>query len=121
RLKNPPAPIVVSAAYPGDGHHGWKFIRFGPDGKLYVPVGAPCNVCKPPKEIYASITRLDVSKPGAPEIFARGVSNTVGFDWNPKTGALWFTDNGRDLLGDDVPPDELNRAPAAGLHFGFPF
>lgn len=126
RLENPPVPVVVSSAFPSDGHHGWKFIRFGPDGKLYVPVGAPCNICESEKPIYASITRLDVT-PGAkaePEIVAKGVRNTVGFDWNPKSGELWFTDNGRDLLGDDVPPDELNRVPrdAKGVpHFGYPY
>lgn len=112
-----PQPAVVYAGFPTDGHHGWKFIRFGPDGLLYVPVGAPCNLCQEP-DPYASITRLQPG--GAPEVFARGIRNTVGFDWHPSTGALWFTDNGRDLLGDDVPPDELNVAPRPGLHFGFP-
>ncbi len=120
RLANPPAPKVIADAYPTDGHHGWKFIRFGPDGKLYVPVGAPCNICESANPIYASITRIS-AQGGEPEIFARGVRNTVGFDWHPRTGELWFTDNGRDLLGDDVPPDELDRAPRAGLHFGYPY
>jgi glucose/arabinose dehydrogenase len=119
-LAKPPAPTVISEAFPGDAHHGWKFIRFGPDGLLYVPVGAPCNVCDRKEEIYASITRLPPAG-GPPEIFARGVRNTVGFDWHPKTGELWFTDNGRDWLDDDSPPDELNRAPRGGLHFGFPY
>ena len=121
RLDSPPRPAVVSAAYPKDEHHGWKFIRFGPDGALYVPVGAPCNVCARKEPIYSTITRLDVAAPGArPQVFARGIRNTVGFDWQPATGVLWFTENGRDWLGDDVPPDELGRAPRAGLHFGFP-
>lgn len=120
RLANPPAPKVITDAYPTDGHHGWKFIRFGPDGKLYVPVGAPCNLCDAEKPIYASITRIS-PQGGKPEIFVRGVRNTVGFDWHPQTRELWFTDNGRDLLGDDVPPDELDRAPRAGLHFGYPY
>jgi glucose/arabinose dehydrogenase len=120
RLANPPQPKVVTAAYPSDGHHGWKFIRFGPDGKLYVPVGAPCNICDPEKPIYSTITRLS-PQGGQPEIFARGIRNTVGFDWHPKSGELWFTDNGRDWMGDDAPPDELDRAPRAGLHFGFPY
>ena len=122
-LADPPRPVVVTDAYPRDGHHGWKFIRFGPDGKLYVPVGAPCNICEPTDPIYASLTRIDpiASKIGKPEIVARGIRNTVGFDWQPGTGVLWFTDNGRDMMGDDMPPDELNRAPRAGLHFGFPF
>jgi glucose/arabinose dehydrogenase len=120
RLRNPPPPAVVTDAFPTDRHHGWKVIRFGPDGKLYVPVGAPCNVCEPARQIYATITRLDVAG-GAPEIVARGVRNSVGFDWHPATGELWFTDNGRDWLGDDRPPDELNRATRPGLHFGFPY
>jgi len=120
RLANPPAPKVVTASFPADEHHGWKFIAFGPDGLLYVPVGAPCNVCDRKEPIYASITRIRPDGSGR-EIFARGVRNTVGFDWDPKTHELWFTDNGRDWLGDDSPPDELNHAPKAGLHFGFPY
>jgi len=120
RLADPPKPVVVSERYPSDRHHGWKFIRFGPDGKLYVPVGAPCNICKREDPVYASITRMAPDGSGF-EVFAHGVRNTVGFDWHPRTKALWFTDNGRDLLGDDRPPDELNRAPQAGLHFGYPF
>jgi len=120
RLEDPPRPVVVSEDFPSDTHHGWKFIRFGPDGKLYVPVGAPCNVCEKEEPVYASITRMDADG-GNHEIYAQGVRNTVGFDWHPETGELWFTDNGRDMLGDDSPPDELNRAPSQGLHFGFPF
>jgi glucose/arabinose dehydrogenase len=119
RLENPPAPSVVTDRLPRDGHHGWKFIRFGPDGRLYVPVGAPCNVCERP-DPYAAILRMDATGPGW-EVFARGVRNTVGFDWHPTTKELWFTDNGRDWMGDDRPPDELNHAPKAGLHFGFPY
>jgi glucose/arabinose dehydrogenase len=114
-----PAPEVVSDAYPSDAHHGWKFIAFGPDGRLYVPVGAPCNICPPPGPLYATITRLDVAG-GRPEVVARGVRNTVGFDFQPGTGQLWFTENGRDWLGDDQPPDELNRLTKPGEHFGFP-
>jgi glucose/arabinose dehydrogenase len=123
KLASPPKPVVVTAAYPRDGAHGWKFIRFGPDGKLYVPVGAPCNLCERDNPIYASITRLSLQGPqaGTPEIVERGIRNTVGFDWHPQTHELWFTDNGRDTLGDDVPPDELNRAPKAGMNFGFPY
>ncbi len=117
-LPRAPAPVLVHDKFPGDRHHGWKFIRFGPDGWLYVPVGAPCNVCER-ESPYATLTRL---KPdgSAHEVFARGVRNSVGFDWHPVTKELWFTDNGRDRMGDDVPPDELNHAPKAGLHFGFP-
>jgi glucose/arabinose dehydrogenase len=120
RLEDSPLPIVVKNDFPSDPSHGWKFIGFGPDDKLYVPVGAPCNVCESSAPIYASITRMDPDGSHF-EIFARGVRNTVGFDWNPMTRALWFTDNGRDRLGDDLPPDELNSAPRSGLHFGFPY
>jgi glucose/arabinose dehydrogenase len=120
-LADPPKPVVVTDAYPADGQHGWKFIRFGPDGKLYVPVGAPCNICEPGDPIYATITRIDPVAPKKPEIVERGIRNTVGFDWQPGTGVLWFTDNGRDMMGDDMPPDELNRAPKTGLHFGYPY
>jgi len=120
RLHDPPKPVVVYDGFPRDKHHGWKFIRFGPDGMLYIPVGAPCNVCKRDDERYATIMRM---KPDgtALDLFARGVRNTVGFDWHPYTNELWFTDNGRDWLGDDLPPDELNHAPRKGLHFGFPY
>jgi glucose/arabinose dehydrogenase len=120
RLSSPPSPVVVNDSFPKDEHHGWKFIRFGPDGMLYVPVGAPCNVCEPGDPRYAAILRMQPDGKGL-EVFASGVRNTVGFDWNPKTGELWFTDNGRDWMGDDLPPDELNRAPRKGLHFGFPY
>lgn len=119
RLDSPPEPVVIYDGFPDDRHHGWKFIAFGPDGELYVPVGAPCNVCKS-ADPYASITRMNPDGSGF-EIFARGVRNTVGFDWHPVTEEMWFTDNGRDWMGDNKPPDELNRAPEAGLHFGFPF
>jgi glucose/arabinose dehydrogenase len=119
-LDNPPRPVVVNDSFPRDPEHSWKFIRFGPDGMLYVPVGAPCNICEREDERYASIMRM---KPEGTdlEIFARGVRNTVGFDWHPQTQELWFTDNGRDWLGNDIPPDELNYAPQKGLHFGFPY
>ncbi len=115
-----PAPSVVTDQFPPDRHHGWKYIRFGPDDKLYVPVGAPCNACEPAKKIYASMMRMN--KDGSNlELFASGIRNTVGFDFHPQTKELWFTDNGRDLLGDDIPPDELNHAPKAGMNFGFPY
>jgi len=103
---------------PRDVHHGWKFIRFGPDGRLYVPIGMPCNACD--RDGYGLIGRLDLST-GKFEVFAKGVRNSVGFDWHPQTAELWFTDNGRDWLGDDLPADELNHAPRAGMHFGFPY
>ena len=119
RLANPGSPVVVRDDFPRDGHHGWKFIAFGPDGWLYVPVGAPCNICEP-APVYAAIHRM---KPdgSAVELYASGIRNTVGFDWDPQTKELWFTDNGRDWLGDDRPPDELEHAPKAGLHFGYPY
>jgi glucose/arabinose dehydrogenase len=120
RLKNPPAPVVVNDGFPTDRHHGWKFIRFGPDGLLYVPVGAPCNICERENPRYATIMRMKPDGTGL-EIFARGVRNTVGFDWDPETEELWFTDNGRDWLGDNLPPDELNHAPIKGMNFGFPY
>lgn len=120
RLANPPKPVVINDSFPGDTHHGWKFIRFGPDGLLYVPVGAPCNICKPDPAHYAAIFRIRPDGTGL-EQFARGVRNTVGFDWDPATGELWFTDNGRDWLGNDRPPDELNHAPRAGMNFGYPY
>ena len=118
-LPRPAKPVLVYDKYPSDRHHGWKFIAFGPDGWLYAQVGAPCNICDR-EAPYASITRL---KPdgSAMEVFARGVRNSVGFDWHPQTKELWFTDNGRDSMGDDVPPDELNHAPRAGMHFGYPY
>lgn len=120
RLGKPPKPVVVNGSFPKERSHGWKFIRFGPDGRLYVPVGSPCNICKSADERYASIMRM---KPDGSnlEIFARGVRNSVGFDWHPVSGELWFTDNGRDRMGDDMPPDELNRAQAQGLDFGYPY
>jgi glucose/arabinose dehydrogenase len=119
-LRNPPRPVVVNDRFPSDAHHGWKFIRFGPDGLLYVPVGAPCNICEPDPARYAGIFRM---KPdgSALEQYARGVRNTVGFDWDPDTHELWFTDNGRDWLGNNIPPDELNHAPHSGMNFGYPY
>ena len=118
RLDSPPKPVVVTADLPDKTHHGWKFIRFGPDGRLYVPVGAPCNICDE-GDPFAAILRLDES--GGYEVVARGVRNTVGFDWRPGTNELWFTDNGRDMLGDEVPPDELNVLTEDGQHFGYPY
>lgn len=115
-----PKPVLITDQLPDNGWHGWKFIAFGPDGKLYVPIGAPCNVCESPDERFAAIHTLDV-RSKALKLFASGVRNTVGFDWHPQTRNLWFTDNGRDGLGDNVPPDELNRAPRPGYHFGFPY
>jgi glucose/arabinose dehydrogenase len=120
KLDNPPAPVVINKDYPTETHHGWKYIAFGPDGKLYVPVGAPCNICESKDEVFASITRINPDGSGR-EVFAHGVRNSVGFTWHPETKELWFTDNGRDMLGDDIPSCELNVAPKAGLHFGYPY
>jgi len=120
KLDSPPKPVVVNDRFPRETHHGWKFIRFGPDGRLYVPVGAPCNICEPDASRYALISRIERDGSGY-DVFARGVRNSVGFDWDPRTKELWFTDNGRDWLGDDLPSDELNHAPKSGMHFGYPY
>lgn len=119
-LHAPPEPQIIRDDFPTVGHHGWKYIAFGPDDKLYVPVGAPCNVCRSEREIFASITRMNPDGSDL-EIIARGVRNSVGFDWHPVSGELWFTDNGRDMMGDNQPPDELNRLTATGQHFGYPY
>lgn len=125
RLDDPPEPVEVVSDLPSDGHHGWKYIDFGPDGKLYVPVGAPCNICEKP-DPYAAILRMNPDG-SAREVYARGVRNSVGLAWHPTTGHLWFTDNGRDNISpdaavtDDLPSCELNHAPEPGLHFGFPY
>ena len=120
RLENPPAAVLVTDRLPSETHHGWKFIAFGPDGKLYVPMGAPCNICDPDAQRFANIMRMNADG-SAIEVYAFGVRNSVGFDWQPQTRELWFTDNGRDQLGNDLPPDELNHAPRAGMHFGYPY
>jgi glucose/arabinose dehydrogenase len=118
-LAKPAKPVVVTDKLPDRKHHGWRYIRFGPDGLLYMPIGAPCNVCDAPEPIFSTIARMHADGTGL-EVFARGIRNSVGFDWHPETKELWFTENGRDELGDDIPPDELDRAPKAGLDFGFP-
>jgi glucose/arabinose dehydrogenase len=120
KLDNPPQPVMVYDKLPGEVPHGWKFIKLGPDGKLYVPIGAPCNICDP-SEGFARITRMNLDGSGV-ETVARGVRNTVGFDFDPKTGDLWFTNNGRDWLSEDLPNDTLNHVTAPGKqHFGFPY
>ena len=119
-LRTPPKPVVVNDTFPKDQHHGWKYIAFGPDHKLYIPVGAPCNVCEKKDPRYASIMRMNPDGSDL-SIYAHGIRNSVGFDWHPVSGELWFTNNGRDWMGDDLPPDTLHHAAVAGLHFGFPY
>ena len=119
RLDNPGTPEIVDGALPLKGKlHAWKHLGFGPDGKLYVSLGAPCNICSEPD--LAVILRMNPDG-SSREVFARGVRNSVGFAWHPETGEFWFTDNGRDMMGDDIPPGELNKAVVAGLDFGFPY
>lgn len=118
-LDQPQIPVVFYDLGLKYAHHGLRVMHFGPDGKLYVSIGVPCNICMPELDRYGVILRID--RTGRAELFARGIRNSVGYDWHPETHELWFTDNGRDLLGNDAPPDELNRAPAAGMHFGYPY
>jgi glucose/arabinose dehydrogenase len=121
--KNPKVqPVDLTAKFdlPKEQHHNWKYIAFGPDGKLYVPFGGPCNICEPPTKEYAQIRRYNPDGSGK-EVIATGIRNSVGFDWHPKTKELWFTDHGRDWMGDDGPQDELNRISKPGLNFGFPY
>ncbi len=117
-LDDPPKLDVVVNDLPTEIHHGWKFIAFGPDAKLYVPIGAPCNICD--RDGYAKILRMNADGSGREDV-AFGIRNTVGFDWQPGTKQLWFTDNGRDMLSDDLPSDELNRVSRIGEHFGYPY
>ena len=119
RLADPPAPVVVTDRLPAETHHGAKFIAFGPDGRLYVAVGAPCNICKPDPR-HGILQRMNADGSGL-EVVARGIRNSVGFDWNPADQSLWFTDNGRDMLGDDLPSDELDRVEKTGQDFGYPY
>lgn len=117
-LPDVPQAEVVIDTLPTERHHGWRYIDFGPDGKLYIAIGAPCNICD--REGFANISRMNADGTEQ-EIVAAGVRNSLGFTWHAGTGDLWFTDNGRDLLGDDVPAGELNHAPRLGMHFGFPY
>lgn len=118
-LAAPPQPVLVTDRLPSETHHGAKTIGFGPDGRLYVSVGSPCNVCVPDAE-HGHIRSMKVDGSDV-QVVARGVRNSVGFDWSPLDKALWFSDNGRDMMGDDVPSDELNRVTQAGQAFGFPY
>lgn len=117
--KTNPSFDVVYDDLPSDTHHGWRYIAFGPDDKLYISIGAPCNICNA-GDPYATIARINIDGSGF-EIVARGIRNTVGFTWHPETDRLWFTDNGRDWFGDDIPPDELNVITGADQHFGYPY
>jgi glucose/arabinose dehydrogenase len=120
-LDDPPKLTLINDQFPKDEPHGWKFIAIGPDDKLYVPVGAPGNINNPDQNNYAHIRRMNLDGSGM-EVVVRGVRNTVGFDWHPQTKELWFTDNGRDWVSEDLPEDELNRVTASGKkHFGYPF
>jgi glucose/arabinose dehydrogenase len=120
-LASLPKPVTVYDKLPGDVPHGWKFIKVGPDGKLYVPIGAPCNICEPDtSKGYTKILRMNLDGSGV-EVVANGMRNTVGFDWHPVTRELWFGDNQRDWLAEDMPQDELNRVTKTGQHFGYPY
>lgn len=119
RLDHPPAPVVVYGRLPTDAWHAWRRIAFGPDGWLYIAVGSPCDVCES-DDPYAAILRMQPDG-SALEVFARGTRSVQGLAWSPMDGTLWFTENGRDWLGDDLPSDEVNHAPRAGMHFGFPY
>jgi glucose/arabinose dehydrogenase len=114
-----PVDMTDKFALPPLQHHNWKYIAFGPDKKLYVPFGAPCNICEPPPE-YSQIRRYNADGSGM-EVLGRGMRNSLGFDWHPKTGELWFVDQGRDWMGDKGPQEELNRLSKTGLFFGFPY
>ncbi len=121
-LNKPEKAEVINNRFPNRRWHGYKYIKFGPDKKLYIAVGMPCNTCNYRKSqpMFGTIMRMDTDGKHL-EIFAKGIRNSVGFDWNPITKVLWFTDNGQDMLGDNTPPDEINRAPEKGMDFGFPF
>lgn len=118
-LDDPPKLEIVTDKLPTETHHGWRFIAFGPDGKLYVPIGAPCNVCDKGKA-FAKLTRMNADGSDMQDV-AYGIRNTVGFAWRPGSHQLWFTDNGRDMMGDDIPSDKLNRLSRIGENFGFPY
>jgi len=120
KLDNPGEPVAVIESLPKHGPHGWKYLAFGPDGKLYFNIGAPCNICLPP-ETNANISRINPDGTGF-EYVARGVRNSVGFDWHPVTKELYFTNHGRDWLGEDLPNDTLHQVSSRNVpHFGYPF
>ena len=118
--KESPKPIVVSDDLPNELHHGWKYLSIGPDKSLYFNVGAPCNICLSEDEVFATIVKMD-PKSGDSEVYAHGVRNSVGSAWHPITKKMWFSDNGGDWLGDDIPPEEINIVDQAGSHYGYPY
>ena len=118
--RNSPSPDVITASLPSATHHGWKYLVFGPDGYLYVPVGAPCNICERSDERYSTILRMDPDS-GETTVYAHGVRNSVGLAMHPVTREIWFSENGRDWSGDDLPADEINRVQTPGSHYGFPY
>ena len=123
QLQPNPTTTIITDALPNKRHHGWKYLKAGPDGQLYLPVGAPCNVCLSDDPRFATMLRMD-PETGATEIIGHGIRNSVGFDWQPSSGDLWVSDNGRDMMGDDIPSDEINVIPAASEkapHYGYPF
>ena len=111
--------VLPEGTVPDESRHGTREAGLGPDGKIYVAVGVPCNICMP-EGIEDAIVRMDRDGSNL-EVYAEGVRNSVGLDWHPETGELFFTDNGGDRIGNEIPPDELNRAPEPGLHFGYPY
>jgi len=118
RLEDPPQPVVATDDLPNKQHHGWKYLRFGPDGLLYIPVGIPCNLCE--EHGFGQIRRMQPDGSNM-EVFALGIRNSVGLAFHPENDQLWFTDNGVDRLGDDLPAEKLNHAPKQGMHFGIPY
>ncbi len=121
-IDNMPAPIVLTDQLPNEKWHGYRVLHVGPDKKLYVAIGMPCNTCfhRNDQPLFGTIARMSLNGKDL-EVYALGVRNSVGFDWHPKTHELWFTDNGQDFMGDDIPPDEINRATQKGQDFGFPY
>jgi glucose/arabinose dehydrogenase len=118
-LNNPPKPVVITTNLPNKTHHGWRYLRIGPDNKLYISIGAPCNICLSDDARFATIARMNLDGSNV-EIYAKGIRNSIGFDWNANQ-QFWFTNNGRDEMGDNIPPDELNYAPVKNLNYGFPY
>ena len=119
RLSNPPKPIPLFKDLPRKRYHGWRYIKFGPDGNLYMPIGIPCDACVRGAP-FGHLLMMDAEGRNR-RIYAKGIRSVQGLDWHPRTGELWFSDNGRNRMGDDLPPDEINRITKPGQHFGSPF